>query len=124
MNLKSKNLDYVAEQVSVISKAIKEGKENELPHQIFHYYEGGEILIGVNGIVVVKIDGEYKKVEAENYLLIPSSWGGEIKILKDLLEVKYHFYCTDPLSLDGCPFNYCDNNPKCQIQCRYKIDTK
>jgi hypothetical protein len=22
-------------------------------------------------------------------------------------------------SLDGCPFNYCDNNPKCEGTCRY-----
>lgn len=22
-------------------------------------------------------------------------------------------------SLDGCPFNYCDSNPKCEGKCRY-----
>lgn len=22
-------------------------------------------------------------------------------------------------SLDGCPFHYCDRNPKCEIKCRY-----
>jgi hypothetical protein len=25
-----------------------------------------------------------------------------------------------PTSLDGCPFNYCDSNPKCEIKCRYE----
>jgi hypothetical protein len=23
-------------------------------------------------------------------------------------------------SLDGCPFHYCDKNPKCEIKCRYR----
>lgn len=25
-------------------------------------------------------------------------------------------------SLDGCPFHYCDKNPKCEIKCRYSGD--
>lgn len=25
-----------------------------------------------------------------------------------------------PKSLDGCPFMYCDSNPKCEGKCRYK----
>lgn len=30
------------------------------------------------------------------------------------------FYKPTPTSLDGCPFNYCDSDPKCDGKCRYK----
>lgn len=26
---------------------------------------------------------------------------------------------SSPTSLEGCPFNYCDSNPKCDGKCRY-----
>jgi hypothetical protein len=29
------------------------------------------------------------------------------------------FYKPKATSLDGCPFNYCDSNPKCEGKCRY-----
>lgn len=28
-------------------------------------------------------------------------------------------YKSPNSSLDGCPFNYCDSNPKCEGKCRY-----
>ena len=99
MNLKTKQLDFVAEKISIISTAIKEGKERELPEQIFHHYKRGGILIGINGILIIEIDGEYKKVDDDNYLLMPSGCGGESKILKNFWEIKYHFVNTDSSSL-------------------------
>lgn len=29
------------------------------------------------------------------------------------------FYKPKATSLEGCPFNYCDSNPKCEGKCRY-----
>lgn len=29
------------------------------------------------------------------------------------------FYKPKPTSLTGCPFNYCDSNPKCETKCRH-----
>lgn len=119
MNLKSKQLDFIVEKVSIIANVIKEGRQAELPHQIFHLYEKGEILIGINGIIMVIINGEYVRVDGNNYLLIPSGWGGKCKILKDLGEINYHFDCIDSTSLEGCLFKYCDSSPKCEDKCRY-----
>ncbi len=38
--------------------------------------------------------------------------------LKDEIESD-DFYKPKPTSLEGCPFNYCDSNPKCEGKCRY-----
>lgn len=90
MDLKSKQVNFTAEMVGVIIKAIKEGKERELPTSIYHAYEKGDIYIGVGNNILALIADKYEKVPSEKYLLV-CSIGGELSIIDDIFSIKSHY---------------------------------
>jgi hypothetical protein len=61
------------------------------------------------GVLYAKTESE----EAEFALLL-------IEVQKTIEEEKDQEIRIGKLkSLDGCPFHYCDSNPKCENKCRY-----
>ena len=86
---------------------------------------------------LVLLEGEYPNIKA---IQIISAYQSSDKLLEIMLpkelikrkKEKYKrfvelkkeidsddFYKPKATSLEGCPFNYCDSNPKCEGKCRY-----